>query len=463
MTNTSLHSRLSRLNSFPGGSGSYFPSQTSTGASGSHFISQTRRGSHFESKTNAIQAQTSVFEPNTRAVQPQSSVFEPNTRTVQPQSSVYLSHLSPLQTTLLQPISRDSFFSQTPPTSSSHLLSQTRRGSHFESRTPTSSHFVSTRSHSVPSDRDFVARKSSTSSHFVSQTPSGSHFVSQTPTDRRRHFESSMKFRQVLDVNKIIAHLLQVGKKKPLNQMTLSEWQIRQLCLLTREILLDQPSLLELESPVNIMGDIHGQFDDLLRHFEKLGFPPQANYLFLGDYVDRGKNSLEPICLLMAYKIKYPQNFFLLRGNHECANINRIYGFYDECKRRYSVKLWKTFSDVFNCLPISALIERTILCMHGGLSPQLIDIEQIKNINRPIQVPESGLLCDLLWADPDEGVTGWGSNERGVSYVFGPDVVRSFLRRHDFSLIVRAHQVVEQGYQARLMYPKLILIYLARS
>ncbi|RWW33161.1 hypothetical protein GW17_00002142 [Ensete ventricosum] len=120
-------------------------------------------------------------------------------------------------------------------------------------------------------------------------------------------------------------------------------------------------------------GDIHGQYSDLLRLFEYGGLPPQANYLFLGDYVDRGKQSLETICLLLAYKIKYPENFFLLRGNHECASINRIYGFYDECKRRFNVRLWKVFTDCFNCLPVAALIDEKILCMHGeaGSGPYL--------------------------------------------------------------------------------------------
>jgi len=163
--------------------------------------------------------------------------------------------------------------------------------------------------------------------------------------------------------------------------------------------------------------------------------------LFLGDYVDRGKQSLETICLLLSYKIKYPENFFLLRGNHECASINRIYGFYDECKRRFNIRLWKTFTDCFNCLPVAALIDEKILCMHGGLSPDLKNLDQIKKIARPTDVPDTGLLCDLLWADPDKDVTGWGENDRGVSFTFGADIVSDFLQKHDLDLICRAHQV----------------------
>jgi len=142
----------------------------------------------------------------------------------------------------------------------------------------------------------------------------------------------------------------------------------------------------EANTAVQICGDIHGQYYDLLRLFEYGGFPPEANYLFLGDYVDRGKQSLETICLLLAYKIKYPENFFVLRGNHECASINRIYGFYDECKRRYNIKLWKTFTDCFNCLPIAAIIDEKIFTMHGGLSPDLNSMEQIRRVMRPTDV-----------------------------------------------------------------------------
>merc|ERR1712093_766248 len=145
-----------------------------------------------------------------------------------------------------------------------------------------------------------------------------------------------------------------------------------------------------------------GQFADLRRLFDLLGRPGESNYLFLGDYVDRGKMSLATICLLFAYKLRYPENVFLLRGNHECTSISRVYGFYDECKRHYSVRLWKNFCDAFNCMPICAVIEEKIACMHGGLSPGFCPgrIADVRYIQRPTDVPDSGTMCDLLWADP---------------------------------------------------------------
>ncbi|KAJ7079205.1 calcineurin-like phosphoesterase [Mycena crocata] len=251
----------------------------------------------------------------------------------------------------------------------------------------------------------------------------------------------------VVDVDSVIDRLLQVARKRPGTGVTLLEHEIHYLCKKSREILMFQPILLELEAPLKICGDIHGQYHDLLRLFECGGFPPATNYLFLGDYVDRGKQSLETICLLFAYKIKYPENFFLLRGNHEAASINRIYGFYDECKRRYTVKMWRTFIDCFNCLPVAALVEDKIFAMHGGLSPDLRSMDQIRRIMRPTDVPDIGLLADLLWSDPEKGVQGWATNDRGISFTFGPDVVARFLQRHDLELICRAHQVVEDGYE----------------
>ncbi|RZC41797.1 cation-transporting ATPase 13A3, partial [Asbolus verrucosus] len=229
-------------------------------------------------------------------------------------------------------------------------------------------------------------------------------------------------------------------------KVDLKENDIKTLCQKAQNIFLSQPMLLELEAPLKICGDIHGQYSDLLKLFGFGGFPPQANYLFLGDYVDRGKQSLETICLLLAYKIKYPENFFLLRGNHEVASVCTVYGFFDECKRRYNVKLFKTFTDVFNTLPVAAVIDDKIFCCHGGISPDLLHVGQIRNIPRPCDVPNAGLLCDLLWADPAPEM-GWQENDRGVSFAFGPDIVARFLNKHDFDLICRGHQVVEDGYE----------------
>jgi len=205
--------------------------------------------------------------------------------------------------------------------------------------------------------------------------------------------------------------------------------------------------LLELRAPLNICGDTHGQYHDLLRLFEMGGFPPAVNYIFLGDYVDRAKQSVETISLLLCYKIKYQNTFFLLRGNHECSALNRIYGFFDECKRRYSIKLWRVFGDCFNCMPVAAVVAEKILCMHGGLSPELTQLDQISRIDRPTEVPEDGLLCDLLWSDPDPMIMGWGYNTRGVSYTFGHEVIHDFLKQHDLDIVCRAHQVVEDGYE----------------
>jgi serine/threonine-protein phosphatase PP1 catalytic subunit len=155
-----------------------------------------------------------------------------------------------------------------------------------------------------------------------------------------------------------------------------------------------------------------GQYSDLITLFNLCGFPPACNYLFLGDYVDRAHRSIEVTLLLLCYKIKYPDKIFLLRGNHECASLNRVYGFFDECKRRYTVKLWRSFVDCFNCLPIAAIIEDKIFCSHGGISPSLEHMSQINEIRRPLDIPVEGLMCDLLWSDPLDIEEDWAPNSR---------------------------------------------------
>jgi len=249
-------------------------------------------------------------------------------------------------------------------------------------------------------------------------------------------------------LNEILEYMLEARGKGPNYKTKIPpEHQVKAICQRSGDIFMSQEPLLELEAPMTIVGDIHGQYHDLLRLLEFGGFPPETNYLFLGDYVDRGKNSLEVLILLLVYKNKFPDNFFMLRGNHECAAITRIYGFYDECKRRYNLKVWKLFVDVFNKLPFVAIIDNKIFCVHGGLSPEVNNVEAIRRIVRPTDVPEVGMVCDFLWADPDLDVQGWAESDRGVSYIFGPDVVQGFLKKHDFDVVVRAHQVVADGYE----------------
>ncbi|CAK7273659.1 serine/threonine protein phosphatase Pzh1 [Sporothrix epigloea] len=251
-----------------------------------------------------------------------------------------------------------------------------------------------------------------------------------------------------MDLDDYIRRLLDAAYAgKVTKSVCLRNAEIVAICHRAREIFLSQPTLLELDAPVKIVGDVHGQYTDLIRMFEMCGFPPSSNFLFLGDYVDRGKQSLETILLLLCYKLKFPENFFLLRGNHECANVTRVYGFYDECKRRCNVKIWKTFVDTFNTLPVAAIVAGKIFCVHGGLSPALDHMDDIRNIARPTDVPDYGLLNDLLWSDPADMDQDWDSNERGVSYCFNKKVIMDFLVKHDFDLVCRAHMVVEDGYE----------------
>ena len=249
-------------------------------------------------------------------------------------------------------------------------------------------------------------------------------------------------------VSKMINKLINCKSSNYTNLLDLTEVECKHIIEQVYPILESEPSMLEIKAPICICGDIHGQFYDLLRIFEILDYPPKRTFLFMGDYVDRGKQSLETILLLFCLKIKYPNNIYLLRGNHESASVNRIYGFFDECKRRISVRIYKSFSEVFNMLPLTALVEDKIICMHGGLAYELKTIDQLKQIKRPTEIPDSGLLCDLMWSDPSYQIaTSWGPNERGVSFTFSKDVVHDFTEKNNLDLVCRAHQVVEEGYE----------------
>ena len=201
-----------------------------------------------------------------------------------------------------------------------------------------------------------------------------------------------------------------------------------------------------MHAPVTICGDIHGQFYDLLELFDIGGRCPDTNYLFMGDYVDRGYQSIETLSLLLCLKIRYPTRIFLTRGNHESSEITQLYGFYDECIKKYNnANIWKSFTELFNLLPLAAIIDNKIFCLHGGLSPDISTIDQIRELERKKDVPNSGPMCDLLWSDPEER-TGWGVSPRGAGYIFGGDVSKKFINKNNLLMINRAHQLVMKGF-----------------
>ncbi|RZC78512.1 hypothetical protein C5167_002711 [Papaver somniferum] len=283
--------------------------------------------------------------------------------------------------------------------------------------------------------------------------------------------ESATAARKLLDrqmsVNsvpkKVINHLLKPrGWKPPVRrQFFLDCNEIADLCDSAERIFSVEPSVLQIKAPVKIFGDLHGQFGDLMRLFDEYGSPSTAgdiayiDYLFLGDYVDRGQHSLETISLLLALKVEYPQNVHLIRGNHEAADINALFGFRIECIERMGERdgiwAWHRINRLFNWLPLAALIEKKIICMHGGIGRSINHVEQIESLQRPITM-EAGsvVLMDLLWSDPTENdsVEGLRPNARGPGLVtFGPDRVMEFCNNNDLQLIVRAHECVMDGFE----------------
>lgn len=235
----------------------------------------------------------------------------------------------------------------------------------------------------------------------------------------------------------------------------ISEQQVKELCLKAREILIEEGNVQYVDSPVTICGDIHGQFFDLLELFKMGGDCPETNYLFMGDFVDRGFYSVETFLLLLLLKVRYPDRITLIRGNHESRQITQVYGFYDECQRKYgSVNVWRYCCDVFDYLSLGAIVDGRVFCVHGGLSPAVGTLDQIRVIDRKQEVPHDGPMCDLLWSDPDD-IDGWGVSPRGAGYLFGSDVVKTFNHNNDIELIARAHQLVMEGY--KLMFDRKIV------
>ncbi|XP_033147975.1 serine/threonine-protein phosphatase BSL1 homolog isoform X2 [Brassica rapa] len=312
-------------------------------------------------------------------------------------------------------------------------------------------------------------------------------------------------------VNKVISTLLRPQTWEPPvdRKFFLSFPELAELCFAAKQIIEQEPTVLQLYAPIKVFGDLHGQFGDLMRLFYEYGYPSRQgdiayiDYLFLGDYVDRGKHSLETIILLLALKVEYPKNIHLIRGNHEAEATNTVYGFLDECIERivrvcqsvhriyifylflanevmiifFSVnhqecndgnRAFKLINDFFSHLPLAALIEKKIFCVHGGIGSSVFTMEQITNIKRPVDMDceyNYKVVKDLLWSDPTahDSILGIGVNERGSHIVsFGPDRVNAFCERNDIDMIIRGHECVLDGFE-RFAQGKLITVFSATN
>lgn len=232
-----------------------------------------------------------------------------------------------------------------------------------------------------------------------------------------------------------------------------------------------EPNLVQLQDPVTVVGDIHGQYHDLLKILEVGGNPESNKYLFLGDYVDRGMFSLEVLLILYSLKINFPSTIIMLRGNHESRQMTSMFSFRKECLYKQDLEIYDAIMLSFDTIPLACVLNNSFLCVHGGIGPELKTLRDINNINREMEPPRSGLLCDLLWSDPVDTPDGrsldlYKTNEtRGCSFYFGAEATKKVLKDTDLMTIIRGHEVQKDGYKMQFWdgtdFPSVITIFSA--
>merc|ERR1711872_319222 len=236
-------------------------------------------------------------------------------------------------------------------------------------------------------------------------------------------------------------------KERALECEVLPVGDIKWVCDTVREVFGGEENVVSVNTPVTVAGDTHGQFGDLLELFRTGGDVSRTKYLFLGDYVDRGPHSVQVITLLFLLKIENPDQIVLLRGNHEARSQTQVFGFYDECLLKYGDSLvWRLFTDTFDFMPVAALIDNKLFCCHGGLSPSAPSIDDIQKLDRVGELSDTGALSDLAWSDPEDDHQGWLPSQRGAGYTFGQDVLDMWNMDNGLEMLVRGHQMVEEGF-----------------
>lgn len=232
-------------------------------------------------------------------------------------------------------------------------------------------------------------------------------------------------------------------------KLPFSEVQIGELLRNFTEITVDEPPVLTLTGEFCVVGDMHGDLDSLLRIFGAKGYPPMRSYVFLGDYVDRGKFSCEVLLFLYALKVMFPQHVYLLRGNHEFAQMSTVYGFQKECQAKLSQRVFEAFCETFDTLPIVALIGGNF-CTHGGISGDVRTLDDLFTLSKPSQMTSElesfAREMDLLWSDPEFDVDDFEESPRGLGHLFGVVQATDFLKSCGMKRIIRAHQACYNGY-----------------
>eukprot|EP00835_Amoeboradix_gromovi_P007031 NODE_1006_length_2292_cov_0.248518.p1 type:complete len:267 gc:universal NODE_1006_length_2292_cov_0.248518:1325-525(-) len=241
--------------------------------------------------------------------------------------------------------------------------------------------------------------------------------------------------------------ILEILQKKQLPSVEQIELTISKF----KEIMLSLSNIISLQTPIQLVGDIHGQYNDLLHIFELYNSPQECSYLFMGDYVDRGYYSIHVMLTLMIYKVLYPRHVNLIRGNHESRTISSTYGFYAECQSKYpNSNIWAAFMDAFDCLPLGAEIigeSKRMFVVHGGLSPLFQELDQLRLIDRFMEIPSDGIMADIMWSDPSADAEGFSLSPRGAGYLFGKHIVERFTEINNIDHIARAHQMCMEGFQ----------------